>query len=704
MYAAFAARRLRGALGALLFVMVSMPAAAIEFWDGKIEVHGFYEQQIRSIWDDFSGADDWDLTQWYHVLNLEIESDIAPDGFGPFDLVSGFARIEARFDCVWRRGCWMFDNVDVYGDRSGRLPARIQSGRRNGFSGTQFTGNTRREFDHSINGLAFRNKDMNLPGSRRAVKANGSLTYSPFFGASAGLDGFLDDKFFDPNSDDPAQLVFQNLEECRFASRKTKGSVNGRGKQQLVHNIKCNIDPLHDNDQAPNPFRSHDFNGPVLQGAGGGLALPLRPAPEVRYDAGAPDYVPSGLWYPNDRLQQALKDGDFDSFDQNFTVNELQWNRGASQQDEKELKEAYLELEMFDSRLWVRAGKQTIVWGKTELFSTTDQLNPRDLALATLPTLEESRIALWAVRAVWSFYEVGPFEDVRLEIAAIVDSFEPNDIGRCGEPYSPLVACGKTFGLLNHGQNAIGIAGEIRPPNPWNSWKGIDIAARIEWRYERFSFALTDFYGYDDSFYVDRLFTYSRNVDPKTGRPRKSQSTGSCRHGNEDSCLTPDNALLEHSVNQTAFAWVCAGTVGFSNLDRSACAQSVFGSQTVPAGAPVPVSTVFTMIGAGDNTPATLNGNTFWYVLGGLTGINGPGLRRFHSQRSDIAGPAPPGGQRWPRRDHLAVPRFYPAEPRPGSGNACSVFRHRSVPDGFLRLRRQLLRGSAVHLQPQRGS
>ncbi|MCP5057607.1 MAG: hypothetical protein GY937_12900 [bacterium] len=571
------------------------------------------------------------------MLNLEIETDIAPAGFGPFDMVSAFARVEARFDCVWRRGCWMFDNVDVYGDRSGRLPARIQSGHGSGFSGTQFTGNTRREFDHSIRGLAIRHKDVNLPGSRRAVMANGSLTYRGFFGASAGLDGVLDDGFFDPDSDDPAQLVFQNLEECQFASRRTKGSANGGGNQQLVHNIKCNIDPLHDNDQAPNPFRSHDFNESVLNGAGGGLALPLRPAPEVRFDAGAPDHVPSGLWYPNDRLQQALKDGDFDSFDQNFTINELQWNRGASQQDEKELKEAYLELEMFDSRLWVRAGKQTIVWGKTELFSTTDQLNPRDLALASLPTLEESRIAQWAIRAVWSFYEIGPFEDVRFEVAAIFDSFEPNDIGRCGEPYSPLVACNKTFGLLNHGQNGVGIAGEIRPPNPWNSWKGIDIGGRIEWRYERFSFALTDFYGYDDNFYVDRLFTYSRNVDPNSGRPRKSQSTGSCRHGSEDACLTSDNALLEHSANQTAFAWVCGGTVG---LDRSACAQSVFNSQVVISPAPVPISTVFAMVGAGDNSPGSLNGSTFWYALGGLTGINGPGMA-FTGTAAAIARHAP---------------------------------------------------------------
>jgi len=619
MQAAPSARWMRGVATALLLVLVSLPAAALEFFDRRLQIHGFYEQQIRSIWTDFTGKNDWDLTQWYHVLNLEVEAEIAPDGFGPFDLVSGFARIEARFDCVWRRGCWMFDNVDVYGDRPGRLPSRIQNGRESGFDGTQFTGDIRRAFDGNISGHEFRYRNTVLPGSRVAVGADGSISYDGFFGASAGLDGVLDDEFFTPGSDDPAQLLFQNLEECLFASRRTRGVVNGFGNQQLVHNMKCKIEPLHDAKQVPNPFRAHDFNGPVLGGAGGGGALPLRPAPEVRFDAGAPPEVPSGVWYPNERLQQALRDGDFDAFDQNFTVNELQWNRGASQQDEKELKEAYLEFEMFDSRLWVRAGKQTMVWGKTELFSTTDQLNPRDLALATLPSLEESRIAQWALRAVYSFYDVGPFEDVRVEVAAIFDQFEPNDIGRCGEPYSPLVACGKTFGLLNHGQNGIGLAGEIRPPNPWNSWKGIDIGARLEWRWGRFSFALTDFYGYDDLPYADVLFSYSRNVDPNSGRPRKGQTTGSCRHGSEDACLTEDNSLLHHSVNQSIFAWVCAGTVGVSSLDPSACAQSIFNSQVVVAPAPVPLSTVFGMIAAGDNTPATLNGNTFYYGLGGLT-------------------------------------------------------------------------------------
>ncbi len=609
------------AAGAMLLLSVALPAHALEFFDRRLQIHGFYEQQIRSIWEDFSGSNDWDLSQWYHVLDLEIEAEIAPDGFGPFDQIGAFARLEVRFDCVWSRGCGLFPNVDVYGDRPGRLPQRLSSMRRTGFDGTQFTGDTRRFFDYDIvqQAFRFRHDAGSQGGSRRALGVQGS-TYSILFGGSAGLDGEFDRRIV-PGSDDPAQLVLSNLDECLFAGRRIRGPSNGIGGQPLIHNIRCGIEPIHDVRHVPSPFRAQDFNDVVLRGGGGGLALPYRPAPEVRFDAGNPAWVPQGVWYPNQRLQQMLKDGEFDAFDQNFTVNELQWNRGASQQDEKELKEAYVELEMFDNQLWMRIGKQNIVWGKTELFSTTDQLNPADLALASLPTLEESRIAQWALRAVYSFYEVGPLQDVRAELAVIYDQFEPSDIGRCGEPYSPLVACNKTFGLLAHGQNGFGLAGEIRPPNPWNSWKGIDVAARIEWRYDRFSFALTDFYGYSDFPYLDIIATFQRNVDPQTGRPRKAEQTGRCRTGGEDACLGADSALLEHHANQTLFAWACATSVAFAPpLDPTACAQTIFNSLGVPPGSPVPISTAISSIAAGDNgLDGTVVGSSIWYQLGGFT-------------------------------------------------------------------------------------
>jgi hypothetical protein len=280
-----------------------------------------------------------------------------------------------------------------------------------------------------------------------------------------------------------------------------------------------------------------------------------------------------------------MRDSKFDDTDQFFTVNELQWNRGASQQSEKELREAYLEVEMFDSRLWVRAGKQTIVWGKTELFRNQDQFNPVDIAIGPLASLEESRIALWALRGIWSFYEIGPLEDVRLELVGIYDDFEPTDLGICGEPFVPRAVCLKGYGLWAHANTGAGVAGEIRPPDPWNSWKGIEGGARLEFRWDRFSFALTDYYGFTDTPYQDLIFQYSRNVDPVTGRPREAESEGRCVTGNEPACLTPAEAIEKHSVNQQIFHWICASTVGVApTVDPTACAQTLFNSKALSGG------------------------------------------------------------------------------------------------------------------------
>ena len=52
---------------------------------------------------------------------------------------------------------------------------------------------------------------------------------------------------------------------------------------------------------------------------------------------------------------------------------------------------------MLDNRLWMRLGRQTIVWGKTELFRSQDQFNPQDLGLSSLQgetAQERSALAL----------------------------------------------------------------------------------------------------------------------------------------------------------------------------------------------------------------------------------------------------------------------------------------------------------------------
>ena len=69
-----------------------------------------------------------DMTQWYNVFNLEVELDIAPDGFGPFDLFQAYVRAEVRFDCIYIDGCGMWPD-QPYGNNPGELPKRLSDGR-----------------------------------------------------------------------------------------------------------------------------------------------------------------------------------------------------------------------------------------------------------------------------------------------------------------------------------------------------------------------------------------------------------------------------------------------------------------------------------------------------------------------------------------------------------------------------------------------
>jgi hypothetical protein len=597
------------AAGVALAVLVPGRAPAFEFFDGRLQAHGFYEMQLRTISEDFD-VDEFDLTQWYNIFDLELELDIAPDGAGPFDLVSAFVRAEVRYDCVWTRGCGMIHGRRVYGDDAREVPKRLSGARRTGFDGATFTGDRREtqgvqfpglpgsEAANDPNFLGFASKDQPIGDPRR-------LAFLWHFPGVSTLFGVPGTDTVAGTDDDPAFFVFSRFvqpgDEYRFGLRDIRGSINGHDLQALgPWRPENRIDPLGSLADRPNPFNSDDFFDPAKNGSGnfGSTELPFRPAPDVAvWDENGPipfdgdPTTPRGLFIPNEAVARLMREGALDSFDQNFSENELAWNRGASQQDEAELKEAYLDLELFDSRLWVRIGKQNIVWGKTELFRTTDQFNPQDLALASLPSLEESRVALWSGRFVWSFYEVGPLSDVRAEFALNYDDFEPVDLGRCGEPYTPDPVCSKSAGLFAHGLAGFGLAGERRPPDPWHGTPGIEFGGRVEFRWDRFSFALSDFWGYDDFPYVDQVFLYERNVDPATGLPRRAGARGDCMTGDEPACLQsgsdpsdPDAALFAHHANQQRFAVICASSVGFNDLDRSVCAQSVLNSGVVQAG------------------------------------------------------------------------------------------------------------------------
>ena len=895
-------------------------ATALEAFEGRLQAHGFFEINTRAI--NRSWKEQTDLTQWYNILNVEFEADIAPDGFGPIDLLSAYVRVEGRYDCIYSKGCGIFPMVRTFGNDSRDLPDRLSDASEKQFGGTipakklvdgavvsrqrvlptrdPATPDQMSIFEGLFDGLGGDPIPANLqsdplkptggfaepppptddPGRytlesvidykfaakavtaasttggigllapwlprNQPVAANAALIdrANPYRGRAApviagaavrtrfyegdpdirlavngglivpenqaGGSAYVDPTpNFDPTflpelaSDDtatdrsgvpytelqratidvvipPDQVANQqaildelfgagvetavtvspvtqtqgpfDLFNIYFVETQAQGgdpAVDPTGPpldlaaRQLNRGFYLDVDPsinpttllntrMLATDGTPTSrtiiaiqrampqFESlnregfgGDFSGIVtffpgddadgnfpngpscsddgrsnirdafrcpggvhkdgrsvaaqntIDGvqvsagliplrnvfiAGGAGELPLRPAADLSFlDTSANGDLLSaqGIYYPSAGLRRALRTRDFDETPFDISERRRAWNRGASQQQTKELKEAYFDIEMLESRLYMRIGRQNIVWGKTELFRTTDQFNPVDIALATLPTLEEARIPVWSAKAIYSLYDVGPLEDVRVEFATNFDEFTPTDLGACGEPYTINVVCGATFGLAAHGFAGVGVAGVDRPPNPWNNIKGLEVGGRVEWRWDRFSFALMDFYGYDDLPHADPFFFYERNVDLVTGRPVVTRfAAGVPGPQNEGDCDTPsagsldveivdgatpvalpfdasknwqsssprgiganapclkaggaagfqaendfggaENALYNHSANQQFHAFICSSTIGASNLDVQRCALALFGSPNNLQGGIVP--------------------------------------------------------------------------------------------------------------------
>ena len=61
------------------FVTELAAAGAIEFWDERVQIHGFYETRMSFGYEDFDASNEIDMYGWLHVLNVETEVEIAPD-------------------------------------------------------------------------------------------------------------------------------------------------------------------------------------------------------------------------------------------------------------------------------------------------------------------------------------------------------------------------------------------------------------------------------------------------------------------------------------------------------------------------------------------------------------------------------------------------------------------------------------------------
>jgi uncharacterized protein DUF1302 len=527
--------------GLLLLPLLLLPPAAsgIDFLDGRIQIHGYAQESLRTLSDSFN-PDAFFVSQWQTALDLELDGDLAPNGFGPFSQAKIYLRGKVQYDCVYTKLCGLFPSYDLFGDRAARAAPNYTNGRTSGYTGIL--------------------PDPQNPSVPVQPDGRfGNFTTIPPFNTLLALGG---------GSAGPAvERTLGLVLDQRFAIKDYGGTLGPLVLPLGPWNTGVYIQPIGALQDIPNVTPP----------------LPLRPlvpnAPPAFYGSN-----PQGLYVPSAALLAIHNQ--FGSFDQNFTQSQLAWNRGASQ-DTYEFKEGYVDLEMLDGRIWFRLGKQDIVWGKTELFRNQDQINPLDLGQTTLGSLEDTRIPLWLARMVYNFYNVGPLEDLRLELVANLGNFMPNDLGRCGEPYTVFLVCGKSVGLTTHGVIGSTLAGEIRPSSVWDRLDGLQSGARLEFRWDRFSFALSDYYGYDYFPTPNNFNAFSRNVDPLTGVPLDSL--------NRPYALgTPElarQALLYNAGNRQFFDVFCSATVGLAaglvpipGLDLSKeCALTLFSSQqTVP--------------------------------------------------------------------------------------------------------------------------
>ncbi len=85
--------------------------------------------------------------------------------------------------------------------------------------------------------------------------------------------------------------------------------------------------------------------------------------------------------------------------------------------------------------LFVKVGRQQIVWGRTDLFRVLDVFNPVDFSRNNIyDELQDIRIPLWSAQAEWRLGGSENMQDRNVQLVWSFDQFRPNNLGQCGTP------------------------------------------------------------------------------------------------------------------------------------------------------------------------------------------------------------------------------------------------------------------------------
>ncbi len=156
-----------------------------------------------------------------------------------------------------------------------------------------------------------------------------------------------------------------------------------------------------------------------------------------------------------------------------------------------EIREAFLDTEFGD--VFLRLGKQQIVWGQADGLKVLDVLNPQSFREFILEDFEDSRIPLWAVNA-----EV-PIGDVTLQLVWIPDTTY-NDIPEEGSAYaftSPLMVPAPPVGVS---------LGFVPPAKPNNAFTDSDVGVKLSAFLGGWDLSLNYAYHYQDNPVTRRAF------------------------------------------------------------------------------------------------------------------------------------------------------------------------------------------------------
>lgn len=91
--------------------------------------------------------------------------------------------------------------------------------------------------------------------------------------------------------------------------------------------------------------------------------------------------------------------------------------------------------------IFVKIGKQQVVWGRTDLFRVLDVINPVDFSRNNIyDELSDIRIPMWIAQVEYRMGASETMQDRNLQFVWNFDKFRPNNLGQCGSPNSVLDA------------------------------------------------------------------------------------------------------------------------------------------------------------------------------------------------------------------------------------------------------------------------